>query len=450
MDALSRHVAAALGADVPRGTPLCVALSGGIDSSVLLHLLHDTASPRGHRLRALHVDHALQPQAKAWQAHCEVLCARLGVALVTRTVQVPDGPGQGGIEAAARVARYAAFSACLDDGEWLVTAHHQDDQLETTLLHLLRGSGPAGLAGIPARAPFARGRLWRPLLAVPRAELVAWAASRGVEGVEDPMNDDMARDRSYLRRIVVPLLRVRWPAVGRAVSRSAALAAEAAGMLADQAARDARWCVTGSVIDASLFNQLDEARQRNLIRWLAARRGWAVPPERRLREGLAQLRRAAPDRQPRVHWSGGGLYRYRGRIHLVDADVGAAAHAAGHGVWHWDARQPLVLGGWRGTLDVVQDAADGLDARLLAAGPLTVRFRRGGEVFQPAGDAHHRPLKYLFQRAGILPWMRGHVPLVYSGTQLVAVADLWCATQALAPAGSRGWRIAWTAHPDAR
>ena len=188
---------------------LCVALSGGVDSVVLLGALSASRSKKT-RLRAVHVRHGLHSNADVWSKHCSVLAKRLGVPLTILRVKVDAGRGES-VEAAARDARYRALSGTLRDGEVLLTAHHEDDQLETVLLQLMRGAGIAGLAAMAEVAEFGRGTLVRPLLTRPRAELEAWAKANDLAWIEDDTNANEQFDRNYLRRQVLPLIRKRWP-----------------------------------------------------------------------------------------------------------------------------------------------------------------------------------------------------------------------------------------------
>ncbi len=430
-------------AGLPAGAPLCVAYSGGRDSTVLLDACLRLAG--GRPVRAVHVHHGLAAAADDWARHCAAFCADRGVpCAVRRVVVTPDGRGP---EAAARAARYAAFAATLGAGEYLLTAHHADDQLETVLLHLARGSGVAGLAGIPALQPFAAGYLWRPLLAVPGTAMAA--AARGLAAVADPANSDPALDRSFLRTRAVPVLSERFPQLPRAAARSAALLAEAADLLAGVAEGDAAALGAGDGrLPVAGLATLTPARQRNLVRHLARRAGLPVPPEATLRTGLPQLLGAGADRRPALRWPGAWLRRYRGVLRLLP-DPGP--EPAGGGDWPWDGREPLDLGPWRGRLRLVPAAAGGLAARHLATG-LAVRFRAGALRLRPAGDPHHRTLKFLCQSAGIVPWMRPHLPLLVAtggplAGQVVAVGDRWLAAGAAAPPGEAALAVEWTGHP---
>ena len=208
---------------------LCVALSGGVDSTALLGALAARRSTFA-RVRALHVDHGLRPAAKEWARHCRSLARRVHVPLKVLTTRVERGRGES-LEAAAREARYRLLASALEPGEVLLTAHHSDDQLETVLLQLFRGSGLPGLAGMPAQAPFAKGWLVRPLLSRSRAELENWAREKQLTWVDDDSNADDQLDRNYLRLHVLPRIRERWPGSATAVARSARHAAEAQTLL---------------------------------------------------------------------------------------------------------------------------------------------------------------------------------------------------------------------------
>jgi len=440
------QVEAALRAALPPAAKLCVAFSGGRDSTVLLHALAALRAAHGFRLRALHVNHGLQAGAGDWAAHCREVAARLGVDCLVREVTVVQGQGKG-LEAAAREARYGALRDVLGTGEWLLTAHHADDQLETVLLHLLRGSGPAGLAGIPALAPFGAGHLCRPLLNLPGTVMAAYASGQlapaGLAWLDDPMNADLRLDRAFVRHELGAVLRRRFPAAAAGAGRSAALAGEAAGLLDELARGDAEGAVDGARVSVAALARLGDARRRNLVRYLVRTRGWPAPPERRLRTGLDQLMTPAPGRQPVVAWGGREIRRYRDHLHLLDAAVPPGGEPTAPRAW--PGGTTLDLGPVRGRLAWREVAGGGLAPQVVAAG-LEVTFRRGGERVRPDADRHHRTLKFLFQARGVVPWMRPHVPLVLGGGRLAAVGDLWVADWAAAAPGARGLAIAWTGH----
>jgi tRNA(Ile)-lysidine synthase len=415
---------------------LCVALSGGVDSVTLLAVCADLgASHAALRLRAVHVHHGLLPEAEGWLAHCEDLCRRLAVPL--EVVRLGLEPRLGAsVEAEAREARYEALAARLAPGEALLTAHHEDDQLETVLLQLMRGAGVAGLAAMPASAALGRGVHLRPLLGVAREALETEARSRGLDWVDDPMNSGLRFDRTFLRSQVTPALRQRWPAAGRAVARSARHLAEAQGLLDELAAMDAASVADGECLSVAPLADLARPRQANLVRWWLRSRGLGMPSTARLDSILDDVLTAAPDRLPVVTWPSGEVRRYRGQLHamppLGPAPPGTWECAIGIG-------ETVNLPAGRGEVSLVRSAGAGLAAEAVAGA--RVRFRRGGERLRPVAAAPRRGLAALFQLAGIPPWERCRLPVLAAGERALAVGERWIDQDAAVP--SAGLRFEW-------
>lgn len=430
-------------------TPLCVALSGGIDSVVLLTALAELrAEGAAGALRAIHVDHGLHPDSRAWAASCESICQALGVALETLRVVVPREPGESP-EAAARSVRYQALAELLGPGECLLTAQHADDQMETVLLQLLRGAGPAGLAAMPACKRFAEGWLLRPLLGFTRAELETWARMRTLSWQEDPSNRDPAPGRNYLRLVVVPRLRERWPAAAASIGRSAAHCGEAQQLLEELAQSDLAAVGAADGLNAVALAALNQARQRNLLRIWLRLRGLPLPDSHRLQTAVEQLVPARRDASPRVDWPGASLRKFRDRIHALDARQLQVLGADPQGRRWPETGTPLVLGPGMGRLVWWQDPRGGVHERWLRGPGLEIRYRHAGDRVQPAGADPHRRLKTLLQEIGVPPWWRSHVPLVFAQNQLLAVADRWLSPGALSVPGQAGWRLRWEDAPTA-
>ena len=399
-------------------------------------------------LRAVHVHHGLRPAANDWAKHCRALCRRLGVPLTVRKVKVLPARGQS-IEAVARDARYAALGRGLRRGEWLLTAHHVDDQLETMLLQLLRGAGVSGLAAMPRRAPLGTGWLLRPLLGETRPTLERWAAMHGLEWVEDDSNVDERFDRNYLRRRVLPLLRARWPAAATVAARSAAHLGEARELLEALAATDLAAIVAdGHCIDLVRLGSLDVARQRNVLRHWLRMQGLAMPDATHLERIRSELPAARVDAQPRVRWEGGEVRRFRGRLYALA--VAASAIPAPQ-PWSWRRRRRLALGAGLGELRLVADPHGELAA---AALPLTlwVGAREGGERLVTEAGGPQRTLKELLRLAAVLPWDRGRLPVLFdsapgTAARVVAVPGIGTAAAYRAVAGvtpARGrLRLVW-------
>ncbi len=417
-----------------------IALSGGLDSTVLAHALTVTRERHGKSLLAVHVDHQLHPESGRWNDYCRRLADSLGIEFVAETVSVDAGRGSG-LEAAAREARYAALARHVGDGDWLLSAHHRNDQAETLLLNLMRGSGPAGIAGIGLLTPFAAGWLVRPLIDVSRDALEAYAAAQRLRWVDDPSNEDLRFDRNYLRHDVLPALEQRWPGIVERLARSADLAAEAANMLDELAASDLQNVGDAPArIDIEGLLALSGARQRNLLRHAIRREGLPLPGAARLAAILDSVLQAREDAQPVVQWEGGEVRRYRGKLYLLPP--------LGEQAWPSEGR-PLApghvsLGHGMGSLRLAPGAARGLSGAIVERG-LSIHMRRGGEEIKPAGQAHTKKLKKLLQEKGIVPWMRDRLPLIYAGDELVAVADLWLAAGA---ASEPGTAVCWDDRPE--
>jgi len=416
----------------------CVAFSGGLDSTVLLHGLNQLAREFDSvSLRAVHIHHGLHADADAWTGQCRSFSRDLDVPLDVRRVDVDLDSGEG-TEAAARRARYAAFDSLLEDDELLLTAHHAQDQVETVLLRLLRGAGVKGLGAIAERSRFGRGQLVRPLLSLGRPELETYARDHALSWVEDPSNRDIDLDRNYLRHEIIPALRRRWPGMDASIGRSARLAAEAHELLRATAARDAIKVMNGELIALRCLRELDASRQRNLLRYVFQQRGIVPPSEVQISGGLEQLLTARADRNPILRWPGGQVRRYRDNLYVLQEDPDRVA-ADGPDTIQWDGRTPLDLGAIRGRLV--------LEALAGAPAGLNVCFRRGGERLLEADHVHHQQLKKMFQSRGVVPWMRAHVPLLFQDAELLAVGDLWSSSEFAARLGESA-RIRWEGHAD--
>ena len=387
---------------------------------MLLHLLAAHPQARDNGLRVLHVDHGLQAASPQWAEHCRQACAALGLPLQSRQVRV-EAAGDG-LEAAARRARYAALAEAQAEGEAIVLGHHLDDQAETILLRLLRGSAE-GLAGMRRLRRFGRGWLWRPLLDVPRARLLAHAHAEGLAWVEDPSNQDPVHARNYLRQEVMPRLRARWPEAEAALARSARLLAEQADLLADEDRRRlalVRGASPATLSVPALAAQPRPWRARLLRAWLA---GLALPPlPGRLLDRLAgTLLEARADAVPELAWSGAVLRRWRNRLY-----AGRPQPPLPPG-WQvdWDGRSPLPLpGGGELALEPVQEPAQERAPAQAFETPVRARPRRGGERLRLPGRQHSSELRDVLQTLGMPPWERLRLPLLEAADgELLAAGD---------------------------
>ncbi|WP_295385577.1 tRNA lysidine(34) synthetase TilS [uncultured Thiodictyon sp.] len=403
-----------------------IAYSGGLDSTALLRAAAAVRERLPGALWAVHIDHGLHPDSARWGEHCRVTCEDLSIPLLTRRVTAKPGRGESP-EAAARAARYGEFSSLLAPGDLLLTAHHQDDQAETLLLALIRGSGVHGLAAMPVVADLGLGRLVRPLLDYPRAALEQYARTLGLTWLDDPTNREPAMDRNYLRNLVLPLVRERWPAVSATLARSAAHCAEAADLVDLAAGRELAGLSGGRPGTLSIpgLVRLEPKLCKAVLRLWLRRRSFMVPDTTHLGRILAEVLPARPDADPLVAWRGCEIRRYRQDLFALrpspPVSVGQTLAWAG---------AVLELPHGLGTLERVCDPGR-RDAPLP---PWRVRFGVSELSCRPAGGACNRPLKKLFQDAGVPPWLRPYVPLVFDGDDLVAVAGVCRCTAADAAA----------------
>jgi tRNA(Ile)-lysidine synthase len=424
------------------GAPLLVAYSGGLDSTVLLHLLADAAAPHGRHVRAIHVHHGLHAQADAWAQHCSAVCTTLGIALTQVAVHVERGSPLGP-EGAARQARRAAFADALQPGEVLALAHHRDDQAETFLLRALRASGPDGLAAMRPWRAFAGGWLWRPLLDTPRATLRDYARAHALDWIEDPGNADLDLDRNLLRHRVLPLLRTRWPQADAGFARSARLQGEATQLLdaEDAAALAAATTVDAHVLRSDALRALPGARRARVLRRWVSNLGLPALPSAGVDAIQRDLLDAGSDAQPCFRWSGAQVQAWRGLLHAGRIREPLPAR------WSqpWTLRAPLQLptGDWL----AFDSASDDMPRADSSAAPPAYRVhaRQGGERIVLPGRAHSHALKHVLQALGVPPWERARLPLLSDmhGT-LLAAGDLVYSAGFDAWLRARSARLLWT------
>jgi len=427
---LADRVASVMSPLVHAHSSIVVGLSGGVDSVVLLHLLHELAPRFSWKLSALHVHHGISPNADAWSRFCEDLCARPHILLRVERVDITPLRAHG-LEAAARKLRHEVFSrqAC----DFIALAHHADDQVETLLLQLLRGAGVRGASAMPfhvkrAGAPDSL----RPLLHCSRQEILEYAAAHELKWIEDESNADDSYPRNFLRHRVLPLLGERFPAYRDTLSRSAQHFAEAGKLLDLLAQQDGARSIAGETLAVESLRSLEPARAKNLLRYFLHGAGMPMPQVAQLEDMLRQLRDARLDAAVCVELDGWQVRRYHGRVYAL-REMGA---------FDSDFAMP-----WQGEAELDWPA---LNARLrfernpnrrehssaislakLQHAPVTLRMRRGGETLRPHPARATRTLKNLLQEHEIPPWQRDRLPLLYCGDELVCVPGVAIAAEYL-------------------
>lgn len=408
-----------------------VAYSGGLDSHVLLQL----CLVSGLSVRAVHIHHGLQADADYWDAHCREVCEQLGVAYTCIHVDVDTGRGISP-EDAARKARYGAIEKELQCNDVLLTAHHQRDQAETFMLQLMRGAGAAGLAAMPVIKKLDQAYQLRPLLGISRHKLRHYAENHHLVWVDDPSNADTRYDRNYIRKEVLPKLRHNWPNADQAISQSALLQQESLEIIEAMAAVDLA-AVAGSQTNSLLISrllQLPLARQYNVLRHWIKLSGYDKPTRNILQEIVASVLPAAADATPLVFWGNTEIRRFHDTLYILPA---LTRHETHH-VYAWDGEQPLLIDALRLELSLEQVLGKGLQQAAIGRG-MKVRFRQGGEHIRPRGRQHTCSLKKLMQQAGIPPWQRNRIPLIYIDHQLACVCGFWIADRFAVNEDHQGW-----------
>ena len=386
-----------------RGKRVAVGLSGGVDSVVLLHLLRALAPEFRFSVSAIHVHHGLSPNADAWTRFCRALCRRWKVPITVRRVRVTRNGA--GLEAAARAARYRCYRTLRADA--IALGHQLDDQAETVLMNLLRGAGLAGASGMRASVAFHEKLVVRPLLDVPREAIVAHAKANHLDWIEDESNRDESLTRNYLRQRVGPLLSARYPRWRESLARAARHFAHA------------------------------DADANRMLRAFLKEHGLRAPSETKLAEMLRQITQAKRDRKVRIEHDAAELRVFRDRV-VVKTPQSDPRFAE----ISWTGQRRLLLPRL-GELRFRMTRGSGIDRSKLESAPVTVRLRSGGERLQPDPRRPRRTLKNLFQEAGVPPWERERLPMLYCGRDLVWVPGLGVDARFHAARGGRGVVPSW-------
>ena len=441
----------------PLAQPLCVALSGGLDSMVLLDVLARSREALALRVSALHVDHGLSPNAQRWAAFCSEQCAARGIALRIERVNVGATRGLG-LEAAARSARYAAFARQPED--YIALAHHREDQAETLLLRLLRGAGVRGLAGMrPVRA-LARSAhntrdritLLRPLLLTSRAILQDYAAQSKLQWCTDESNANLDMDRNFLRQEILPRLGARFPHYAATFARAAQNLDEASALIDEFTAIDLAACEVDGRLQLAALRALTPARAGQVVRSFVHRYGdvslTAAQTEELLRQlGVAGQARA--DAQVAFRVAGLVLRVWRGEALLARA-AGAAEDRDAFAV-PWRGEATLELPVPYGAVLFTHARGVGISVTKLGGAQVMLRSRRGGERLRPEAQRPTRTLKNLLQEAHMPSWQRKRLPLMFCGEDLVCVPGIAVAAEFKAQPGEEGIVVVWQQHvPEQR
>jgi tRNA(Ile)-lysidine synthase len=490
---LAERVAAQIAPLLPEHSSILIGLSGGVDSVVLLHLLHQLAARFSWQLSALHVHHGISPNADAWAEFCADLCARHQISLHIERVDIEPLRAHG-IEAAARKLRHAAFAR--QPCDFVALAHHADDQAETLLLQLLRGAGVRGASAMPMLAGRAgspnlprRGScaLWvlRPLLHCSRQEILDYAAAHDLQWIEDESNADDNYPRNFLRHRVLPLLSEKFPAYRDTLARSAQHFAEASKLLDDLALLDApdlflsdkttshstRLPKYGSQVagypasgeseargakpaggegdefslEVSRLQSLSLPRAKNLLRYFLHSLSAPMPQAVQLDDMLQQLCNAREDAVVCIAYGDWQVRRYQGKVYVLRA-LGEFDPSL---LLQWHGEAELDWPALNARLYFKHTKSSGISLAKLQRAPVTLRLRSGGETLRPQPHAATRTLKNLLQEHHVSPWQRDRLPLLYCGEELVCVPGVAIAAEYQAVAEEAGISVVFCPEQDA-
>lgn len=414
---------------------LLIAFSGGLDSTVLLHLLVQLRQVHPDFLvRAVHVNHGLSALADDWADHCRRQCDTWQVPLRVQRVHVNTRTG--GIEAAARSARYITLNASLKADEILLTAHHLDDQSETFLLALKRGSGPAGLSAMAACGSIANHVLLRPLIGCSRLQIKMYAQQHQLSWIDDESNNDTYFDRNFLRLQVLQLLKLRWPHFTSAVARSASLCAEQEKLLDELLTEQLQALLgkDGSLLIKGLLGYSAVCRFALLRRWIT-RHNVTMPSRKQLQHLWDEVALSRVDATPRLQLATYQIRRFQGRLYLLPLMVSLRNICL-----NWSRTTPLILPDRLGKL--INSKGNIYLRPPQPTQQVTVRFSAKGSI-RIIGRTHSRPIKKLWQELNVPPWLRERTPLIYYNEKLIAALGTFISEEGRVQENEKPWQLHW-------
>ena len=415
---------------------ICVAFSGGMDSIVLLHAVNNLLDGQS-KIRAIHIDHNIVNNSNELAQSCKKICKNYGIDLEIIALKIKHKGF--GIEAAARDDRYKMLKEKLQENEYLLTAHHEDDQMETIFLRMARGTGLNGLQGINEKYPFGKGIIFRPMLTANKKSVMEYAKEHQLKWIEDPSNQDTYFDRNYLRKKIIPEFRERWPSIATSVSRLSQLSAQNIEILNQVAEEDIGVIENMNELPLSKLHEKSFERANNIIRYMILANGMNIPSMMTFQNGLRRILENNNDKSV-IEWKGCSIRKYNNNLYFLDnkdiepnkVDVKIP----------WELEKKINLGSNIGSIEATFIHGHGLSIQK-CKNKLTISYRQGGELIKPVGHNMKKSLKNLYQENKILPWTRDKIPLIYCQDDLVSVADLWLNQNYMASQKEEGFFVNW-------
>ncbi len=407
-----------------------IAFSGGLDSTVLLHIIAENSDKLlGKKITAVHVDHGLQEVSSKWANLCGELAGNYGINFKLVTLNIEKAPSES-IELSARNARYYAFEQLLNKcTDTMLFAHHADDQVETFLQQAMRGAGVQGLSGIPESRKLGEGKLFRPLLEISRKQLESYAKQEQLKWIEDPTNQQSDFDRNLLRNEIIPMLEKRWPGAKKALLRSVSHCKEASEQIDGLASVELQRICKEGLVSVDELKQLNFVQQKNILRLWIRENGIILPNTDRFESGIQSLLNAKADKNPILDWGFGIIRRYQGMLYIDKTKESGRLFEEKV----WDLNTPAVLNELI-TLVSIDGTGVGISKRFVDRNDISIRYRQGGERCRPFGRNGSHEVKKLFQEYRIPPWRRESIPLIYIGDKIACVVG-YCYCQPFAEEG---------------
>ena len=426
----------------PQAKKIWIACSGGMDSSVLLHLIFSNKDKIGKTLEVVYVNHGLQEDSVKWGEFCRSQCKGYDLSFTQLNINesVPKGDS---IEAWAREKRYALIAQVMGKDDLLFTAHHQDDQVETFFLQALRGAGPRGLSSMPLFKRIANGIHVRPLLNYCRNELLSYANENELSWQEDLSNADTKFDRNYLRNKIMPAFEGRWPAYRETISRLVNHQQDCKSLMNEIGLADLEQASHENTLNLEMVKSLSVARQKNIIfTWLQVLQ-LESPGSKHINQIISDLINSTSDNAPCVNWKNVEVRKYRALLYAsnsIDKNIESINY-------DWDLQTPLKIMGE--VLVAKPETGIGLSKVKINNAKISVQHRQGGEKIQPSNTAHSKTVKQLFQERGVLPWLRDRFPLVYVDDNLAAIPGIYVNINYSAEKSQASWLIEWSGYDKA-
>ena len=418
-----------------------LAFSGGVDSMVLLDLLMNLVK-ESDQLRVIHINHNLNEYSDDWAQFSSKVCEKYDLPLINASVK-PKRQGKG-LEAEARALRYQSFREIIQDNEYLLTGHHQDDQMETLLYRIFRGTGISGLRAIRRKTKFGKGFLYRPMLNVSRDKIEEYAHLKDLKWICDSSNDDSNYDRNFLRKDIIPLIKKRWPSVEKKVSRLAVIAEQNQSLLNEFAIEDIGKLKNYNHLDVRTLSGKSYPRIVNIFRFMINKNNMGVPSMQVLNEGIKTLMHSKSE-SPSMTWNDYSIRRYKHRLYFLNSSLNSPNNLLAE--ISWDIKKTINLGENLGSIQARFLTGDGISLDKCPKS-LAIKYRKGGEEIKPSGHKITKSLKNLFQENNVLPWVRDKIPLIYVDQELISVGDLWFNQDYKANNNEDGFLVTWDKKMD--